>query len=96
MYIIDPTVGGDEEYAGLTERVNNFIANAGATTTEGESLAPTGRRKLAYPIRHNGTDLTEGVYVFTRFEAQPQQISVIERDLKLTEAVIRHLLTIVE
>jgi small subunit ribosomal protein S6 len=96
MYIIDPTVGGDEEYAGLSERVSTFITNAGATIADGELLAPTGRRKLAYPIRHNGTDLTEGFYVFMQFQAEPQQIAVIERDLKLTEAVIRHLLTIVE
>lgn len=96
MYIINPAVGGDEEYAGLTERVSNFITNAGATIADGEALAPTGRRKLAYPIRHNGTDLSEGFYVFTRFQAEPQQIAVIERDLKLTEDVIRYLLTIVE
>ena len=96
MYIIDPTVGGDEEYASLTQRINNSITNAGATIDDGEALAPTGRRKLAYPIRHNSKDLTEGFYVFSRFQAQPQQIAVIERDIKLTEEIIRYLLTTAE
>lgn len=96
MYIIDPTIGGDEEYAGITTRVNSSIGNAGATISDGEVLAPTGRRKLAYPIRHNGQDLAEGFYVFTRFQAQPQQITTIERDLKLTEEIIRYLLTAAE
>jgi ribosomal protein S6 len=40
--------------------------------------------------------LSEGFYVFTRFEAQPQQIAVIERNLKLTETVVRYLLTAAE
>lgn len=96
MYIIDPTVGDDAAYTALTERVTGFIGNAGATIADGEMLAPTGRRKLAYPIRHNGQDLTEGFYVYTRFSAEPQQIAVIERDIKLTEEIIRHLLTVIE
>ncbi|HEX6293218.1 MAG TPA: 30S ribosomal protein S6 [Herpetosiphonaceae bacterium] len=96
MYIIDPTVGGDEDYTAIAERVQGYIANAGATVQDGEAIAPTGRRKLAYAIRHNGQDLTEGFYVFTRFEAQPQQIPTIERDLKLTEQIMRYLLTVVE
>jgi small subunit ribosomal protein S6 len=96
MYIIDSTIGGDENYAGVAERINTAIANAGATISDGEVIAPTGRRKLAYPIRHNGRDLTEGFYVFTRFSAQPQQITTIERDIKLTEEIMRYLLTAVE
>ena len=96
MYIIDPTVGGDEEYTAIADRVQNSITNAGATIQDGETLAPSGRRKLAYAIRHGGRDLTEGFYVFHRFEAQPQQLPVIERDLKLTEQVMRYLLTIGE
>jgi small subunit ribosomal protein S6 len=96
MYIIDSTIGGDEQYASVTERINTAIGNAGATITDGEVLAPTGRRKLAYAIRHNSRDLTEGFYVFTRFSAQPQQITTIERDIKLTEEVIRYLLTSAE
>lgn len=96
MYIIDPTVGGDEEYTAITDRINNSITNAGATISDGEALAPTGRRKLAYPIRHNSQDLGEGFYVLTRFDAQPQQIAVIERDIKLTEQIIRYLLTVNE
>jgi len=96
MYIVDPTIGGDEEYAGIIDRINSALGNAGATISDGEALAPTGRRRLAYPIRHNGQDLAEGFYAFTRFDAQPQQIVTIERDIKLTEPVIRYLLTVVE
>ncbi len=96
MYIVDPTIGDDEAYAAVTERISAAISNAGATESDGELIAPTGRRRLAYPIRHNSRDLGEGFYVLTRFEAQPQQIAVIEREIKLTEEIIRYLLTLVE
>lgn len=96
MYVVDPTIGGDDEYAAVTDRVNTTITNAGGTVSEGEVIAPTGRRKLAYPIRHNSRDLTDGFYVLTRFQAQPAQITTIERDLKLTEEVVRYLLTLSE
>jgi small subunit ribosomal protein S6 len=96
MYIIDPATGGDEEYNTVADRVQSFITSAGATPQNGETLAPSGRRKLAYPIRHNSRDLAEGFYVYSRFDAQPQQLPVIERDLKLTEQIVRYLLTVVE
>lgn len=96
MYIIDATIGGDESYAAIVERINAAITNAGATLGDEQVLGPTGRRKLAYAIRHNGQDLTEGFYVLLRFTAQPQQITVIERDLKLTEEIVRYLLTVIE
>lgn len=94
MYIIDPTIGGDDEYAGITERINTAITGTGATLSDEEVLAPVGRRKLAYTIRHNGKDLTEGFYVLQRFRAAPSQIASIERSIKLTEQVVRHLLTV--
>jgi small subunit ribosomal protein S6 len=95
MYIIDPTTGGDEEYASIVDRVNNFITNAGGTITDENVPGPTGRRKLAYEIRHNGKDLTEGFYVLLHFSAQPQQLAALERNLKLTEEIVRYLITVV-
>jgi small subunit ribosomal protein S6 len=94
MYIIDPTIGGDEEYNGIVDRINGAITNSGATLSDEEVLGPTGRRRLAYAIRHNGKDLTEGFYVLLRFNAQPSQVSAIERSIKLTEPVVRYLVTV--
>lgn len=92
MYVINPTIGGDEEYAAFAERINTMIANYGGTPVNGEPSPIAGRRRLAYPIRAGGQDLTEGYYVLSRFQAQPEQIEQIERDLKITEPVIRYLL----
>ncbi len=92
MYIVNPGIGGDEEYAAFAERVNSLITSHGGSLVNGEPSPVSGRRKLAYPIRADGRDLTEGYYVLARFEADPDQIQVIERDLKLTEPIIRYLL----
>ncbi len=94
MYIIDPTIGGDEEYTGIVDRINTAITNAGATLSDEEVLGPTGRRRLAYTIRHNGKDLNEGFYVLLRFRAQPHQVAPIERSIKLTEEIVRYLVTV--
>jgi small subunit ribosomal protein S6 len=92
MYIVNPGIGGDEEYAAFVERVNTLITSHGGTLVNGEPSAISGRRKLAYPIRTDGRDLTEGFYALARFEAEPDQIRLIERDLKLAEPIIRYLL----
>ncbi len=94
MYIIDPTIGGDEEYAGIVDRINTAITNAGATLSDEEVLGPTGRRRLAYTIRHNGKDLTDGFYVLQRFKAPPRAVAEIERAIKLTEPIVRYLVTV--
>ncbi len=92
MYIINPNLGGDEEFTAFVDRINSLLTSHGATFTTGEPSPIGGRRKLAYPIRSESKDLTEGYYVLTRFEANPDQIGVIERDLKLAEPIIRYLL----
>lgn len=92
MYIVNPGIGGDEEYAAFVERINTLITSFGGTLVNGEPSPISGRRKLAYPIRSNGQDLTEGFYVLSRFRAQPDQIARIERDLKLAEPIIRYIL----
>ena len=93
MYIINPNLGGDEEYTAFADRISSLLTSHGATLTTGGEPSPIGgRRKLAYPIRSESKDLTEGFYVLTRFEANPDQIGVIERDLKLAEPIIRYLL----
>jgi small subunit ribosomal protein S6 len=92
MYVINPGLGGDEEYTAFADRINSLITSYGGTLVNGEPSPLSGRRKLAYPIRANGQDISEGYYVLTRFEADPAQIRLIDRDLKLAEPIIRYLL----
>ncbi len=47
-----------------------------------------GKRKLAYEINK----LTEGDYTLINFHADPAQIAELDRVLRITDAVIRHMI----
>jgi small subunit ribosomal protein S6 len=51
-------------------------------------VEPWGRRRLAYSIK----GFRDGLYVLTRFKMPPTEADALDRNLRLTESVIRHLL----
>jgi len=83
MFIVAPTVG-EEALGPLLERVNQVIVGKGGQV---DDLTVLGRRRLAYPIRHHD----EGVYVLTRFEAHSEVLAELEREFRLNESILRHL-----
>ena len=71
------------------------LANTVDTIREWASAAGTvvkidnwGRRRFTYPIRK----LQEGNYILFNLELEPTAISELERNLRLSEEVLRHLL----
>src|SRR3954453_12965868 len=48
-----------------------------------------GRRKLAYEIRHQG----EAIYHVVTFQTTPEALAEIERVLKISDEVLRHMAT---
>jgi small subunit ribosomal protein S6 len=88
MVVIDPNL---EEAAveALNTRIQTLVTQRGGTI---QSVDSWGRKRLAYPIGR----FRDGVYVLTRLQLPPNAASEIERALKLTESVIRHLLVRVE
>lgn len=83
-FIIHPEVE-DEGITDMLEKVSQFITDGGGQVTRVDRW---GRRRLAYPIKKQ----TEGYYVLMQVQLDPQSIGELERNLKLTEEVIRHLL----
>jgi len=84
VFIIHPEIDGDNAEGVITD-VKDLIARNDGEVTEVE---PWGLRKLAYPIKKQ----QEGRYVLIEFDLEPQNVAEIERVLKLTEPVIRHLI----
>lgn len=82
----------DEDTQAAIERVNGFITSEGGEVKETLTDSPWGRRRLAYTMRFNNVDFRDGYYVVTHFDAAPNAISGIERELKLDTQVIRYLL----
>ena len=92
MTIFSPDVP-EEEMGGQIDRIAGFVTDAGGTVQDTRRDSPWGRRRLAYPIRHGGRDLRDGFYTLFHIELEPHRIDDLERDLKLNDILIRHLVT---
>lgn len=83
MFIIDPTLE-DEKKEATVETVKGIIEADG---TVGE-VDVWGLRKLAYPIQKKN----EGYYVVVIFQASPELPKELDRRLRISEVVMRHLI----
>jgi small subunit ribosomal protein S6 len=84
MYLLSPELPEDEMTA-ATERVSSLITNRGGEITKVDTW---GRRRLAYPIRRH----MDGYYTILRFNFEPGQTVELDRNLRLTEQVLRHII----
>ena len=85
LYIVDPAIS-EENRAALLQRIEGTITADGGKV---EEVNPWGRRKLAYEIDH----LTDGDYTLVNFQANPDSIAELDRVLRITDAVKRHMIT---
>lgn len=84
--------GTPEELIETADAISGYVTAAGGRVIRASNDSPWGRRRLAYPIRHNSADLRDGFYTLYHFEIQPEGIESIEREIRLNERIIRHLL----
>ena len=88
MIIVDPTLEEEalqSQIEAITERITQLKGQvAGAKIW--------GRRRLAYPIKK----FNEGQYVLFTLQLLPESVKDIERGLKISETVIRHLVVCTE
>ena len=87
LYIINPTLD-EEGIKAIVEKFKAMVEAEGTLT----SIDARGTRRLAYPIN----DLHEGYYVLMTCEAKPELPAEIDRVMKITENVMRSLITAVE
>ena len=87
LYIIDPAQG-EEGIAALVEKFKAMVEAEGTLT----NIDEWGKRRLAYPVN----DLTEGYYVLMNMETNPAFPAELERVMKITEGVLRCMVTAVE
>ena len=83
MFIIDPILE-DENKNAVVERVQEIINADG----EVSNVDTWGMRKLAYPIQKKN----EGYYVVVDFTASPELPKELDRRLKISDDVMRHII----
>ncbi len=84
MFIIRPDL--DEEKTEATiAKFNSLLESQGATDIKVDKW---GKRRLAYDI----ADQREGFYVVINFKSGAAAVQELERVLKITDEVLRHLI----
>lgn len=84
LYFMAPS--SDEEIReAVSNRIESTITAAGGTI---DNVEEWGKRKLAYEV----DGLAEGDYVLVDFHAEAKNIAELDRVLRITDAVKRHMI----
>ncbi|WP_376795329.1 30S ribosomal protein S6 [Thermogemmatispora sp.] len=83
-FILHPEVS-EERTRTILERIEQIV-----TAHDGQVVRVNhwGRRRLAYPIEHH----RDGIYVFVDMSVSPETLPELDRTLKVSEEVLRHLI----
>ncbi len=84
MYIVKPDLD-DQAVQQEIEKVGQLIQTNGGQI---KKVTPWGKRRLAYTVKDN----REGHYVVEEFDLDQAKVQEVERVLKISDTVFRHLL----
>ena len=82
-FILNPEVS-EEQTSAILERIEKIVKNYDGQVVK---VNQWGRRRLAYPIDHH----RDGYYVFIDMILTPETVLELDRTLKVSEEVMRHL-----
>ncbi|MBO5167736.1 MAG: 30S ribosomal protein S6 [Phascolarctobacterium sp.] len=83
MYIVKPVE--EEAFEAVVAKFDNLITANGGNV---EKTDRWGKKRLAYEIQ----DLNEGLYVLVTFTAEPAAVKELDRVMKITDEVLRHMI----
>ncbi len=83
MYVVRPDLS-EERVNQVVDKYVQFITERGAT---GIKIQNRGKRRLAYEIQN----FQDGIYIQMNYNSDGQHIKLMERDMRLSEEVIRYL-----
>ncbi|HEX7057556.1 MAG TPA: 30S ribosomal protein S6 [Bacilli bacterium] len=84
MYIIRSDIE-QEAIDATVEKVQGIITGGNGEVTKNEVL---GKRRLAYEIKK----FRDGIYVVVNFTAGPEVVKELDRLLKISDEIIRHII----
>jgi len=82
-FILNPEVS-EEQTSAILERIEKIVKNYDGRVVK---VNQWGRRRLAYPIEHH----RDGNYVFIDMILTPETVLELDRTLKVSEEVMRHI-----
>ena len=84
MFVAHPSLD-EEAVKALIEKFKGVIENGGGTV---DNVDFWGKRKLAYEI----AKVNEGYYTLINFTASPELPKELDRVLRITDGIIRHMI----
>ena len=91
IYVLKPDAS-EGDVNDMHKQVSEIVERMGGKIEKTENQAPWGRRKLAYEIGHH----KEGFYVLEVITGSAELMKEIDRRLKVTEGLLRHLIVRVD
>jgi small subunit ribosomal protein S6 len=91
VYVVQPDAP-EQQINELQTQVEQIVQRLGGTMEKPEVPGFTGRRRLAYEIGHH----KEGLYVLNVIKGGGDIVKEIDRRLKVTEGLLRHLIVRVD
>ncbi len=85
LTVVVPSEVADNDVNTVLQTIQGWIEAGAGTIAEVNNW---GRRQLAYPIG----DSREGTYVLIKADLEPASVPEIERNLKLSQQILRYLL----
>ena len=83
MYILQPTLSAEEQTA-LVDRFNDLITSMDGSVEKTDRWE---RRQFAYDLN----DFKDGYYIVVIFQGTPALVNEIDRQMKLAEPILRHM-----
>ena len=83
MYIVE--TANEELIETIVTKFDKLLVDNGATI---EKTDRWGKRRLAYEIN----DLKDGYYVLITFEAEAAVVKELDRVMRITEGILRHMI----
>ena len=83
MYIVKPIE--EEAFNAVVTKFDELLTSNGATIEKSDKW---GKKHLAYPIQ----DFNDGLYVLTTFSAEPKAVKELDRVMKITDEILRHMI----
>lgn len=84
LFFISPSIDEDSRLATMKRIENTIVEGKGNI----DNVEDWGKRKLAYEI----DGLTDGDYTLVDFHTDPASIAELNRVLRITDAVVRHMI----
>ncbi len=83
MFIVKPAE--EEGVNTVITKFENLIKSNGGTV---EKVDRWGKRRLAYEVK----DFMDGHYVLMHFSAEPKVIAELDRIMKITDEILKHMI----